>query len=274
MPDDFASNLSLLCSYHPSIAEVCRRLNFNRQQFNKYLNGQSRPSRSNMRRICDFFGVTEAEILLHPSQFHNLVSVRARPVEEVALSRPMEHLNALYRECQSLDRYVGHYYRYFFSFSSAGMITKSLGVIYEVDQKYYWKNIELIREPEGGRTRAINKYEGVVFFLANRIYIIEYEVMRTNSLTQIILYPSYHHRIGQLMGIQTGGPTRRGRRPAASKVMLEYLGRNVDTRKALREIGILNPEDEGIPKGVADQISNRIPGGAFVLEVEEPGEIA
>mgnify|MGYP001972390984 CR=1 FL=1 len=45
-----------------SIAAVCRRVGINRQQFNKYLAGAVRPSRHNMRRICDFFGVTEALI--------------------------------------------------------------------------------------------------------------------------------------------------------------------------------------------------------------------
>ncbi|RMF41582.1 MAG: hypothetical protein D6754_00695 [Alphaproteobacteria bacterium] len=96
--------------------------------------------------------------------------------------------------------------------------------------------------------------------------------MQANSLTQVILYPSYRNRIGHLMGIQTGGPTRRGRRPGASKVMLEYLDRNVDLRKALRATGIFDPEDEGIPKGIAAQISNNVPEGSYVLEVEEPYE--
>ena len=58
MATDFSANLNLLCSYQRSIAEVCRKLKLNRQQFNRYLNGQSRPSRHNMRRICDYFGVT------------------------------------------------------------------------------------------------------------------------------------------------------------------------------------------------------------------------
>ncbi|RMF41581.1 MAG: XRE family transcriptional regulator, partial [Alphaproteobacteria bacterium] len=89
-----------------------------------------RPARANMRRICDFFGVTEAEILLDPSQFQRLVSVRNRPVAADAPSLAMKHLNAIYAKSQNLDRYVGYYYRYFYSFSVAGRITKFLPVIY------------------------------------------------------------------------------------------------------------------------------------------------
>jgi hypothetical protein len=42
---DFTHNLGLLCSYQRSIAEICRKLGFNRQQFNKYLAGSVMPSR-------------------------------------------------------------------------------------------------------------------------------------------------------------------------------------------------------------------------------------
>ena len=270
MQDDFASNLAFLCSHHRSIAEVCRRLDMNRQQFNKYLSGQSRPSRANMRRICDFFGVTEAEMLLEPTQLRSLVSVRSRPVAERDIGAPMAHLNALYAQSGNLDRYTGYYYRYFFSFSNAGRIMKSFCKLYEQDGRYFWKNLEPVRDAPGRQTRAVNKYEGAVFFLTNRIYVIEYEAMQVNCLTQMTLYPSYHSRIGRLAGIQTGGPTRRGRRPGASKVMLEYLGRRVDAKKALYACGLFDPGDEGVPHGIAEQISNAIPPGSFVLEAEEP----
>ena len=53
----WAENLRYLCGFYPSISEVCRRLAINRQQFNKYLSGQVRPSRHNRRRMADFFGI-------------------------------------------------------------------------------------------------------------------------------------------------------------------------------------------------------------------------
>ncbi|MEQ8400982.1 MAG: helix-turn-helix transcriptional regulator [Silicimonas sp.] len=270
MRDEFADNLAHLCSYHSSIAEVCRRIGINRQQFNKYLSGQSRPSRANMRRICDFFGVTEPEILLEPSQLRNLVSVRSRPLAEVSLSGPMRHIDRLYRKSAGLDRYAGYYFRYYYSFSNPAKVMKSLGRIYLSDGRAYWKNIELIRLNGKGPSEAIGKYEGVVFFLTNRIHVLEYDTMQVNSMTQMTLYPSYRSRIGQLTGIQTGGPTRRGRRPAASKVLLEYLGQSIDLKKALYASGLFPPDDPAVPNGVDDHIRNTIVAGAFVLEAEEP----
>ena len=60
--DPLSTNLTFACSFLPSIALVCRRIGINRQQFNKYLSGRVRPSRHNMRKICEFFGVTEGEL--------------------------------------------------------------------------------------------------------------------------------------------------------------------------------------------------------------------
>lgn len=270
MPDEFADNLAHLCSYHASIAEVCRRIGLNRQQFNKYLSGQSRPSRANMRRICDFFGVTEAEILLEPSQLRNLVSVRTRPLAETSLGAPLAHLDRLRRNSAGLERYVGHYFRYFYSFSNAGRIMKSLGRFYLSEGQAYWKNVELVRDDGLGPARAVAKYEGAAFLLTNRIYVVEYETMQVNNVTQMTLYPSYRSGIGQLTGVQTGGPTRRGRHPGASKVLLEYLGQSIDVKKALYASGLFRPDDPAIPNGVDQHIRNEIPDGSFVLEAEEP----
>ena len=44
MQRSFAENLRLACSYAPSVSEVCRRLDINRTQFNRYLRAAARPS--------------------------------------------------------------------------------------------------------------------------------------------------------------------------------------------------------------------------------------
>jgi len=270
MATDFSSNLALLCSYRPSIAEVCRRLRVNRQQFNKYLSGQSRPSRHNMRRICDFFGVSEAEILMDPPQFEEIVSVRRKPAERADLQKPLRHLEQLYGKSQGLQKYVGYYFRYFFSFGNKGLIIRSLASIHGNDGKYYWKNIEILREIKAGKTIGLNKYEGVVFFLADRVYIVEYETLKMNSITQVTLYPSHQTRVGRLMGIQTGGPTRRGRKPGASRVALDYLGKHIDLRQALGQCGLFSAESEAAQEELVKAITNEINPGMFVLEVDEP----
>jgi transcriptional regulator with XRE-family HTH domain len=261
------TNLGYLCSLYPSIAEVCRQLAVNRQQFNKYLSGQARPSRHNMRRICDFFGVTESELLLEPSRFVELVSLRRRPFASEALEEPLRHLDGLYKESASLERYVGYYFRYFYSFGYPDHIIKSLAVIHERNGRYYWKNLETMQAAVTGQPTTVSKYLGACFLLSDRIFIVEYEALLRNSITQLTLYPSYHTRVDRLMGIQTGGPVKRGRKPGASKVMLQYLGRHIDVRRALAAANIFHAND--VEPWIRNLVSNSIPQGSSVLDVEE-----
>lgn len=265
--DPFQANLIFACSLYPSVAEVCRRLGVNRQQFNKYLSGQVRPSRHNMRRICDFFGVTEWEMLLDENRFVDLLAVRRAPSRSQGLPAEQYHLERLYRASGDLDRYVGYYYRYFYSFGYPGKVIKSLVVISKSGNRYYWKNVEFTVGEVIGARRAAGKYVGAVFYLGERIYVVEYEALLASSITALTLYPSYLTRIDYLVGVQTGGPTKRGRRPAASFVLLEYLGRDIDLRRAYARLGVFDETE--IDERILDQIRNRIPAGSYVFEAEQ-----
>jgi len=270
MSDELRHNLVLLCSYHPSIAEVCRRLDINRQQFNKYLAGRSHPSRRNMRKVCDFFGVSEAELLMEPQPFEEIVALKRKPLQQEALSKPLRHLDRLYQHSQDLEKYLGYYFRYFYSFGNKGKVIRSLALIYTEDNKYYWKNIEVLRNPDTGRSTGLNKYEGVLFFLADSIYLMEYEALEMNTITQATFYPSHRSRLDILLGIHTGGPTRRGRKTGASRVALEFLGRDIDTRAAMKRTGLFQPESGMIRSEILNLIENRIEDKSFVFDVDEP----
>ena len=265
----FAQNLNHLCSFYSSVAEICRRLELNRQQFNKYLSDRVRPSRHNMRRICDFFGVTESEILLEPGRFAEIIALRKRPIASEALAAPLGHLEKLYEESQNLERYLGYYFRYFYSFGHPGQIVKSLAVLFEHEGRYYWKNLEIWWGDGRGFNATITKYLGTAFFLGERIFIVEYESMLKRSVTQMTLYPSYYTRISYLRGVQTGAPTTRGRKPSASLVLLEFLGRSIHVRDALRSSGLVPEDDPSVAPSIRDRIANHVPGGSYVLEAEE-----
>ena len=112
------------------------------------------------------------------------------------------------------------------------------------------------------------KYEGAAFLLANRIYVVEHDALMLSSITQMTLYPAYRANVGDLLGVQTGGPVRRGRQPGASRVLMRYLGRSIDVRRALRAAGIFDPAD--VDPAIVHLVRNDIPAGSFVLEVEQP----
>ena len=261
-------NLAFLCSYHPSIAAVCRRLQINRQQFNKYLSGQTWPSRRNMRKICDFFGVSEGELLMDHQRFAEIVGLRSRPPTQHVPSDMMEHIEQLYRRSGDLGRYVGYYFRYFYSFGYAGKIIKCLVAIYEKEGRYFWKCLERMT-PVGRHGAETSRYSAALLLLGDRIFAIEYETSLKSNITQTILYPSYQTSVSYLIGVQTGMPLLRGRRPAASVVLFEYLGRSVNKRKAIQACGLFDEADPAIDASIRAMITNRMPVGTFVLETEE-----
>ncbi len=47
MSGNFSNNLRRLCAERVSIEQVCREIGFNRQQFNRYLNGGGMQSAQN-----------------------------------------------------------------------------------------------------------------------------------------------------------------------------------------------------------------------------------
>ena len=71
----FAKNLRLLVSYSQSIASVSRDLQISRQQFTKYLRRENLPSVQNLRKISDYFGVEETEILMPVDDFRKLIAL-------------------------------------------------------------------------------------------------------------------------------------------------------------------------------------------------------
>lgn len=61
--DAFSKALRHYCSNFPSIADVCRKAQINRQQFDKYLTGKMLPNARTMRRICQVLDVSEEQLV-------------------------------------------------------------------------------------------------------------------------------------------------------------------------------------------------------------------
>ncbi len=264
-----AKNLGYLCSYYPSIAEACRKLCINRQQFNKYLSGQTRPSRRNMRQICDFFGVEEAEMLLPPARFAEIIQLRPRVETRAPASPETRALTRLLQSSREVpDRYLGYYFRYFYSFAFPGYVTRSFIRMYRANGHVYWKNIEFVwRRDRDRRPRQVFKYAGLVTLIAERLYVFEEEEVLKNLVTQTILYPSYTSWVGQLRGIQTATSSQRGRQPAASSVLLVYLGASVNIRRSLERCGQFPEDAPEIDPDIRARIVNRITKSTHVLTV-------
>jgi len=258
---DLAANLRYLCSYYRSMSEVCRRIGINRQQFNKYVAGDARPSNRNMRRICDFFGVEEFEILApHASllkiiQFRGLPPVRA---DETSLAGSLKRWVG--QSDPLIRKYYGYYYSYYYSFSVPGKILKALVCIDERDGVPGYKRVERLidREAPDGSC-FVYKYQGLAFYLRERIFLIDRECLTGNEISQSVLYPSYKNRVSLLPGLILGTAGLMTREPICSRILLEYLGVSADPKALLRQCGLYDPQSPTLDQTIVAAIRNTIP---------------
>lgn len=237
---DFVANLRFAASYHTSISELCRRLGINRPQFMKYLSGTTYPSRNNLRRICDHFGVEEFELLMPHEQFKSLLRLRpGQDSETLNLPGLMRGLlQQAQRQRAELSRLLGWYYVHYHSATRPGMILRSLMTIHPWRDYTCYRRIERLSLQGEKRRPDVYKYSGVIVMIGDRLHLVDQETVTASELSHTILYPSYRNRVQLLTGMTMGVSGSDTHHTFASPVLMEALGRVVDPKKALRGCGL------------------------------------
>ncbi|HEV2608821.1 MAG TPA: helix-turn-helix transcriptional regulator [Noviherbaspirillum sp.] len=252
---EFCANLRMLCGYYRSVADVCRKLNINRAQFNRYLNGTSTPSNHTLERICDFFGVEPAEIYLPRDHFHQIVQVRPRQRAEHAAYA--EHITRLQRHSiGKYEKYLGYYYEYYYSMSAPGKVLRGLVHVFMQDGAVYHERLERFPQHANLDEAYKCKYIGGAFYLNDRIFLVDYESLTGNEIAQTILFPTYRNKVVRLSGLMLGVSSSNQRSIACARVVFEYLGKTVDLRKAMRLCGLFDPKDGAIDATILKVIDN------------------
>ncbi|NEX63883.1 helix-turn-helix domain-containing protein [Noviherbaspirillum galbum] len=251
---EFAANLRTLCSYYRSVADVCRKLNLNRAQFNRYLNGTSKPSSHTLERICDFFGVEAAEIYLPRDHFRQIVQVRPRQRAERAVYA--DHVSRLQQQTAGkMDKYLGFYYEYYKSMSAPGKVVRGLVRVFAHEGGVYHERLERFAEHTlDGLYKC--RYIGSTFYLNDRLFLVDYEALAGNEMVQTVLFPTYKNKVARLTGLMLGVASNNQRSIACARVLFEYLGTQVDVRRALRTCGLFDPHEGGIDPAILKIIDN------------------
>lgn len=264
----FSSNLQHLCRHYRSVAEVCRKLKINRGQFNKYLNGNSRPTPYNLKRICDFFGVEEYEMELPTEQFLPLIGVQSRSRTAEPLSAAMRMFDHLCKcssaRCLTL---LGYYHEYYYAMTEPGHILCSLVHLYEEAGQVVFERHERVQTVEAGdEIYEQYLYKGIAYYLQDRVFLLDYESLTGNQITQTILIPSYKSRLSRLNGLKLGVSATDQRAPTCARVVWAYLGTNIDQEDALARIRLYRPEDPALDADLLKRLSRtELEVGSFRL---------
>ena len=258
---DLARNLAHLCAPQKSISHVCRELGINRQQFGRYLTGANRPSMHNLSRICRYFSVSIDDVVLPHDAFRRLDTVRPLAGFD-ALGLPSEIaaelLDLSTRPNESLDDHVGWYHRYHYAFGFRGYVFRTLFVVRRVGRHVYTKHVERIPRNNAPTNATLTfKYRGLMLSQADRLFVIERDSSSRGLLHHTVYAPLLRPGKRLLSGVGCSLASTTGNDPSASRSVLEYLGREVDMRAALRPCGLFHPDDGAIDPYVLSMIDNR-----------------
>ena len=255
---NFADNLMALCQQHGSIAAVCRELEMNRQQFNKYLSGASLPNAATLERICSFFKIPAEVLFQDPRGFRGTNPLPDSPADEVLKRLPLAFLQNGARVLESIRHSTlraGVYLLYYpwprdprMCARAAMLVTKSEGFtfftrftkfrILGLQQRYYLRGRHdgIALESEGSR----------FLFAANRKGFRDVSLLTfgiDNTLNQNLL-----SGLGLVMGATAN--------PLALRAYLQYRGARDVLRKTIGEAGILPLTDSSVPGDIREVLSS------------------
>ena len=268
MNENFSQNLRHLCNQYPSVTFVCQSMVVNRQQFNKYLNGSVYPSRFNLEKICAFFKVDSEDFDQQPEEF--VETIKHGKSHRHLFLQGGEDLNQLVDSFPSsvdlLERYLGYYYCHNLSLGYPGFVNRSLVRVYKRGDRFYTTSLAHLWDKENNDTpRYRFRYWGLMLYLADRIFIMEYETPSKMAIFHTILYPRSRDKIDFLSGVTTGVGSLHTHLPMAARVDYEFLGRSIHLKSAIKGCGLIKVGSPQISKDIQDRIANNIDSTEFTL---------
>ena len=212
---DFAKNLRHVCAERVSIAQVCREIGINPQQFNRYLSGAGMPSAHNLRRICLYFDLSERDLLVDNGAF---LAKRGQMNKASPELRKDPFANAFPGDLARLRQFVGAYHIHFQSPSWPGYITIGATFLDERDGQIMSRTVERGLSPDREPLQR-TRYDGKASFHGSRIFVVEFESDQEGSITETILYPAHRQQRIYLRGMTMGISWRPRRMPYSTRVI-------------------------------------------------------
>ncbi|MFC5385131.1 helix-turn-helix domain-containing protein [Aquamicrobium segne] len=242
--ENYSENLRLACATCKSISELCRSIDINRQQFNRYINSGARPSAHNRHRIARFFGFEAEDFDLPVSVFRHRLETRHQPLPAQG---PLA--DAFPGDLDALQPYLGFYQTWHVSLSWPGQIVCSCAHLRERDGQVVVTSLERIEDAQSG-IRQRSRYVGLAAFQRRRIFLTELTRGAAPTFGQTILMPFEIHQRQYLRGLTMGISWRNDNLPYATRTIWRYQGRRTNRRALIAGCGIYEPHSASLPSPV------------------------
>jgi transcriptional regulator with XRE-family HTH domain len=257
---NLARNLHVLSRSFRSVAEACRRLGVNRQQFNKYLAGRHVPSSGVLAAIAHFFSIEEDDLFLGEADFNAVFEgARFDLSRELRASREFQRFAPFISTSgEQLQPYYGVYYRYHNSSIYEGKILRSVLRIYGRDSIAQYVCMERFPKLDGsGKVEYLFKYHGFALLIGERIFLVDFEGIQRNEMTFSILLPRSRNVLRLLFGVVSGVAATSFREPFATRLVLDYQGPGPIRKHHLHAATALKPGDRSIPPEVRSYLTSK-----------------
>ena len=254
MSENFSRNLRWLCADYGSIAQVCRDIGLNRQQFNRYLNGGGMPSAHNLRRIAQHFNVSEEYLEADQSVF----AAKFGRIQNPTSKGPARLLSSIFEnQAGPLRRYLGFYHGHFVTPTWEDKIMRTLIWLREEDGYIVSHTFERAQSDDKSIVQK-TKYSGLAAYRGNRIYLLESANSEDGFLSESILFPAHRQQVKYLNGMTMGVATRPRMAPYASATIWKRVHERTSTREALRQTGIFSFNDTRVDVIVRKQLKDAL----------------
>ena len=127
----FADRLTELCKTKPSVSAVARDLGINRQQFARYISGESIPRQAINQKIAEYFGVDPGE--LHSDRPIKKSKMASLTAESTVRAMMLLLDAAAVHPITDADLAPGFYWQYKLLLRMPGKVIKSLVMITKKD---------------------------------------------------------------------------------------------------------------------------------------------
>ena len=169
--DTFARNLRRKSEEFGSIADVCRGAGINRQQFNKYLAGNSIPNAITLRRICNFLNIQEHSLFVNEKR--NVDEIEAAPFMPRRGPLGFFQFASKKYDFEIKDIPNGHYYCFMPVHKVSGVLVR---VLLSIRQNGKQKEfVRLTRFPSASGSSKLlmrGRHKGIVFANSSEIYFL------------------------------------------------------------------------------------------------------
>ena len=241
----FAGNLRRKCADFGTIADVCRGVGINRQQFNKYLAGNSIPNALTLRKICTFLNIQE-QTLFFDETVTAANSNGSKDWPSFLHTGLLGFLTSAKKhfDFQVGDLPTGYYYCFFPLHNVPGMLVRSLLVIRQKGKQKDF--VRMTAFPSLGKTSkplARGRHKGIVFANATEIYLLGVNRFAPSQLSLMTIERADGTSNGFFTGLIL---TRSGKTLISTRFCLMYADQQRKIRNLLQEMGIIHESDANL----------------------------